>query len=123
NQLGIDHKGRNVMDAGSGTGILAIMASKLGAAQVSAFDVEEWAFENMKENISLNGCHNIFNALGDILSIKLPFKVYDIILANINKNVLMAEISAYAGKLNSGGTLVLSGFYTYDSEDLIRVAG
>jgi ribosomal protein L11 methyltransferase len=122
NQLGINHKNKQVMDAGSGTGILAIMASKLGAAHVSAFDVEEWAFENLKENISLNGCHNIFTALGDIESISLPLPVYDIILANINKNVLMAEIPSYAGRLQPGGILVLSGFYKDDCSDLLKVS-
>jgi ribosomal protein L11 methyltransferase len=122
NQLGIDHRNKQVMDAGSGTGILAIMASKLGAAHVSAFDVEEWAFENLKENISLNGCHNIFTALGDIESISLPLPVYDIILANINKNVLMAEIPSYAGRLQSGGILVLSGFYKDDCADLLEMS-
>ncbi|HXA00467.1 MAG TPA: 50S ribosomal protein L11 methyltransferase, partial [Cytophagaceae bacterium] len=122
NQLGIDHAGKNIMDAGSGTGILAIMASKLGAAHITAFDVEDWAFENLRENILLNRCHNIFTALGDIESVKLPLPVYDIILANINKNVLMTEISSYAEKLSSGGILMLSGFYTHDCDDLINIA-
>jgi ribosomal protein L11 methyltransferase len=122
NQLTIDHSGKNVMDAGSGTGILAIMASKLGARHVSAFDVEEWAFENLRENILLNDCHNIFTALGDINSIDLPLPVYDIILANINKNVLIAEIPVYAEKLNPGGVLVISGFYISDSDDMINIA-
>ncbi|MFL5729020.1 MAG: 50S ribosomal protein L11 methyltransferase [Cytophagaceae bacterium] len=121
NQLGIDHRGKKVMDAGSGTGILAIMAAKLGAADVSAFDVEDWAYQNLKENISLNGCHNISAALGDISNVDLHNE-YDIILANINKNVLMAEIPVYAKKLSKGGILVLSGFYTGDSADLIEVA-
>jgi ribosomal protein L11 methyltransferase len=122
NQLGIDHKSKDVMDAGSGTGILAIMASKLGAAHVSAFDVEDWAFENLKENILLNTCHNIFTALGDIEHVSLPIAVYDIILANINKNVLLMEIPVYAQKLRPGGIIVLSGFYTADCDELLAVA-
>jgi ribosomal protein L11 methyltransferase len=122
NQLGIDHAGKNIMDAGSGTGILAILASKLGAAHVTAFDVEEWAFENLRENILLNDCHNIFAALGDINSISLPMPVYDIILANINKNVLMQEIPFYSRKLSAVGILALSGFYTNDIIDLVNIA-
>jgi ribosomal protein L11 methyltransferase len=122
NQLGVNHAGKNIMDAGSGTGILAIMASKLGASHVSAFDIEEWSFENLQENTQLNGCHNIFTALGDIGSVSLPLPAYDIILANINKNVLMAEIPLYAEKLSAGGVLMLSGFYTSDCADLENIA-
>jgi ribosomal protein L11 methyltransferase len=122
NQLQTDHKGKKVMDAGSGTGILAIMASKLGAESIIAFDVEDWAYENLKENIELNKCHNIQTALGDINKIKHPYKQYDIILANINKNVLIQEMSDYSSMLIKEGTLMLSGFYIEDIDDLDQIA-
>jgi ribosomal protein L11 methyltransferase len=122
NQMGISHKGKKVMDAGSGTGVLAIMASKLGAESIIAFDIEDWAYENLNENIKLNNCPNIKTALGDISKIKLPYKEYDIILANINKNVLLMEIPFYSSILIKGGFLILSGFYLEDIEDIAGTA-
>ncbi|HVD98434.1 MAG TPA: 50S ribosomal protein L11 methyltransferase [Cytophagaceae bacterium] len=113
-QLEIDHRDKTVMDAGSGTGILAIMASMLGAKLVDAFDIEDWAFENMKENAILNGCSNIRISQGDITKAELREKTYDIILANINRNVLLEEIPEYAKRLKTAGKLVLSGFYKED---------
>jgi ribosomal protein L11 methyltransferase len=122
NQLETDHEGKKVMDAGSGTGILSVMASKLGAENIMAFDVEDWAFENLKENIQLNHCLNIEAALGDINKVKHLHNQYDIILANINKNVLLEEIKAYSSKLRTGGILMLSGFYLEDTDDIIAEA-
>lgn len=123
NQLEVDHRGKKVMDAGTGTGILAILASKLGADSVFAFDIEDWAFENLKENINLNNCANINAAQGTIESLSSPFPFYDIILANINKNVLMREMPRYSAMLEKDGVLVLSGFYCGDIPDLENVAG
>ena len=114
NQLEIDHKGKTVMDAGSGTGILAILASKLDASLVDAFDIEDWAFENLKENVILNGCTVVSIGKGDITKVELRAKEYDIILANINRNVLLEEMPEYCKRLKSGGILLLSGFYTLD---------
>jgi ribosomal protein L11 methyltransferase len=114
NQLEITHKGKTIMDAGSGTGILAILATKLGASLVDAFDIEDWAFENLKENAILNGCSTILIGKGDITQVSLREKEYDIILANINRNVLLDEMPEYSKRLKPGGTLVLSGFYTQD---------
>ena len=122
NQLEIDHKGKTVMDAGSGTGILAIMASKLGASLIDAFDVEDWAFENLKENAILNGCSNILIGKGNIAQVELHEKEYDIVLANINRNVLLGELPIYASRLKTGGKLVLSGFYLEDMPLLIESA-
>jgi ribosomal protein L11 methyltransferase len=123
NQLELNHKGKTVMDAGSGTGILAIMASKLDALLVDAFDVEDWAFENLKENATLNGCSNILIDKGDITKVSLREKEYDIILANINRNVLLGEMPEYCKRLKLGGTLVLSGFYIEDIPMLESRAG
>jgi ribosomal protein L11 methyltransferase len=120
-QMDIDHKNKRMMDAGCGTAILAIMASKLGAKEVEAFDIDEWSTVNGKENIEINGGTNIHLQQGKITEVNLSGK-FDIILANINKNVLLDEMKIYAGYLNKGGLLLLSGFYTHDIDDLLKEA-
>lgn len=117
NQMQINHKGLRVMDAGCGTTILAIMASKLGANEVEAFDIDEWSVVNGEENKELNNTKNIRIQQGKISEVELSGK-FDIILANINKNVLLAEINTYATFLAPNGKLLLSGFYTHDINDL-----
>lgn len=121
NQLTIDHKNKRVMDAGCGTSILSIMACKLGASAIEAFDIDEWSVVNGEENIAVNNCKNILLQQGKISEVNLQGK-FDIILANINKNVLLAEIKIYSTFLNPGGSLLLSGFYTHDIEDLLAEA-
>jgi ribosomal protein L11 methyltransferase len=121
NQMGFDHAGKRVMDAGCGTAILSIMASKLGASAVEAFDIDEWSVTNGNENIEVNNCRNIHLQLGKITEVKLSSK-FDIVLANINKNVLLSEIRLYADYMNPNGKLLLSGFYTHDIPDLLDEA-
>jgi len=116
-QMKMNHQGKRVMDAGCGTAILSIMASKLGAKEVEAFDIDEWSVINGVENTENNGCANIHIQQGKIDEVKLTGK-FDIILANINKNILLQEMHHYASYLEKGGLLLLSGFYTYDIEDL-----
>lgn len=116
-QMKMDHQNRRVMDAGCGTAILAIMAYQLGAKEVEAFDIDEWSVENGQENVENNQCKNIHIQLGKISEVKLEGK-FDIILANINKNILLTEMKTYASYLHSGGQLLLSGFYTRDIDDL-----
>jgi ribosomal protein L11 methyltransferase len=118
-QMEIDHKGKRVMDAGCGTAILSIMASKLGAAEVEAFDIDEWSMINGKENAEVNRCANIRLQQGKISEVDLT-GTFDIVLANINKNVLLEEIKTYQRFLKSGGLLLLSGFYTHDVDDLVN---
>jgi ribosomal protein L11 methyltransferase len=120
--LGLDLKGKTVIDAGSGTGILSIMASRLGAVLVSAFDIEPWAYENSLENIQQNHCTGIYVSMGSIGSVDLPLASFDVVLANINKNVLLDEISVYSQFLNEKGQLILSGFYEEDISDIDEVA-
>jgi ribosomal protein L11 methyltransferase len=120
-QLGVDHAGKRVLDAGCGTGILAIMACKRGAAHVDAYDIDIWAVENARENCQLNGCPAIGIQQGTIEEVQLT-EPYEVILANINRNVLLREIPLYAGKLASDGQLLLSGFYEQDIAELNRVA-
>jgi ribosomal protein L11 methyltransferase len=121
NQLAIDHAGKRVMDAGCGTAILSIVASKLGASQVEAFDIDEWSITNGNENLAVNNCNNVRIQQGNISEVHLT-GTFDIILANINKNVLLSEIKTYSQHLNSGGHLLLSGFYVDDCQDIIDEA-
>lgn len=112
--------GKRVLDMGSGTGVLAILAAKKGAAYVEAIDVDEWAFRNAQENFERNGVE-VTPLLGDA-SLLTDDKHFDVILANINRNILMRDMPRYAAVLNPGGTLFLSGFYEHDVEALLGVA-
>lgn len=119
-QLEIDHQDKKVLDAGCGTAILAIMAGKLGAREVVAYDNDVWVIENAEENLVLNKQEaEVFCGVLDDLDLDTDF---DIILANINKNVLIEEMGNFSKLLVKDGKLVLSGFYVDDLDDLIDVA-
>ena len=119
-QFHVEHSGKRVLDVCSGTGILAIMAHLLGANEVEAFDIDDWCVENGNENFERNGL-GIKMGLGTIREVN-PRGPFDLILANINKNVLLDELGIYVDLLVSKGYLLLSGFYTQDIGDLIEVA-
>jgi ribosomal protein L11 methyltransferase len=121
NQMTVNHGNKRVMDAGCGTAILSIMASKLGAREVEAFDIDEWSLVNGTENIQNNSCTNIHVQLGKLGDLRFSGK-FDIILANINKNVLLSEMKRYSSCLHEGGHLLLSGFYLQDVQDVDREA-
>ena len=112
--------GKRVLDMGSGTGVLAILAAKKGAAYVEAIDVDEWAFRNAQENFERNGVE-VTPLLGDA-TLLTEGKHFDVILANINRNILMRDMPRYGAVLIPGGTLFLSGFYEHDVEALLAVA-
>ena len=112
-QLDLDHRGKNVLDMGCGTGILAIFACQLGASRVLAVDIEDWTVENARENAQINHCQNIEVRLGDVTALDDQTN-FDIILANINRNVLLADMHRYAALLPNGTDLLLSGFYEED---------
>jgi ribosomal protein L11 methyltransferase len=116
----IDHQGKRVLDVGSGTGILAIMAHLLGAKQVEAFDIDSWCVDNGNENFELNQVATRMG-LGTIREVQ-PKGPYSLILANINKNVLLDELEIYASLLTDQGRLLLSGFYSEDIADLVQAA-
>lgn len=113
-------KKAQVLDMGTGTGVLAILAEKLGADYVFAPDIDEWSYENAIENCSTNNCSKIEVAHGGAELI--TNKKFNIILANINKNVLIQQFSVYSSALHKGGILIISGFFETDKEQLINEA-
>lgn len=121
NQLTVDHQGKRVLDMGCGTGILAIMAVHLGAEYVLAVDVEPWTAENAADNALENHVQDKVEArLGDITALEGE-EPFDLILANINRNVLLDDMAAYYRYLQPGGPIIFSGFYEEDLH-LIREA-
>lgn len=118
--LQADLNEQKVLDMGTGTGVLAILAEQRGAKDILAVDIEDWAFNNAKENLSLNECSRIRVLKGDIDVVCEGD--FDSIIANINKNVLLAHLPEYAEKLKSGGQLYLSGFFHSDKNDLVTNA-
>lgn len=116
-----DYTGRRCLDMGSGTGVLAIIAAKLGADSVDAIDIDDWAYENCTENIAANGVSDrIVPLLGDARLI--GGKTYDDIFANINRNILLADMPRYAAALRSGGRLMMSGILLSDTGAVIECA-
>ena len=111
--LDSDMSGKKVLDMGCGTSILAILARMKGAASCTAIDIDDWCVRNSIENIELNGVDEIEVYLGDasILADKGPF---DMVIANINRNILLADMQHYVARMNEGATLLMSGFYVDD---------
>lgn len=120
-QLDMDHQGKRVLDAGCGTAILSVMASKLGALEIHAVDPDEWSVVNGEENARLNACHNIVLYRGTTRDQNFS-EPFDIILANINKNVLVEDLAWYSAHLTPGGFALLSGFYDADAADILAHA-
>lgn len=107
-----DMSNKSVLDMGCGTAILAILASMRGANPIKAIDIDVWAYENAIENLSINKINNVEMECGG--AELLGKESFDIILANINRNILLNDIHIYASVLNNGGILYMSGFYTED---------
>ena len=110
--LDSDIQNKTVLDMGCGTGVLAILAEMKEASNIEAIDIDEWCYLNSIENIERNSCHNIKVLKGDASILKA--KKFDIIFANINRNILIKDIPIYASCLNPNGLLFLSGFYKND---------
>ena len=110
--LRLDVKGKRLLDMGCGTAILAILAVKKGAMDVVGIDIDEWAYENAKENIVMNGTPDIELRLGGAEALKT--ETFDVVLANINRNILLQDIRHYVERMRSGSLLFLSGFYESD---------
>jgi len=120
--LKLEWSNPRVLDMGCGTGVLAILAAKLGAKEVVGIDIDAWSIENSKENCERNQVHSIQLFQGDANLLK-DIPPFQIIFANINKNILKRDLAAYAQVLHPGGTILLSGFFTTDTDELIAVAG
>lgn len=115
----IDFIGKSVLDFGTGTGILAILAEKSGAASIAAFDNDEWSIRNAAENFEMNKCSKINLSLNPRI---VSRKKFDIILANINRNVILENFQSIYDHLKSTGILVISGFLKDDEETMIKSA-
>jgi len=111
-----DMQDKSVLDMGCGTGILGILASMRGARKITAIDIDEWSFKGASENAQINHIKNMEVKLGD--ASLLDDEKYDIIFANIHKNVLLNDLPAYSKNLNKNGLLFMSGFYVNDIPDL-----
>lgn len=112
--LASDFTKKSVLDMGCGTGVLAILAMKKGASRVEAIDIDNWCYLNSLENISRNDCDQITVLEGD--ASLLEGKQFDVIIANINRNILLNDLSTYVACLNKNASLFLSGFYDSDFE-------
>jgi len=119
NLLDLDLHGKSVLDAGCGTGVLGILAGKMGAGHIVSFDIEGWAVENARENFELNSINGkiIYGSVD-----RVPDEKFDVILANINKNVLLDQMEFYSSRLKPSGTLLISGFYEQDIVDMLKKA-
>lgn len=120
--LNIDLKGKRVLDCGCGTGILGIAASKLGASEVVGYDIDEWSSENAIHNAELNGVGNMKVMLGDASVLKSVEGKFDVVLANINRNILLADMPAFVSVMADDSLLILSGFYASDVDLLMEKA-
>ena len=114
--LNMDLSGKTVLDMGCGTGILGMLASLKGAKSVTAIDIDTWSFESTVENARLNNILNLEAQLGD--ASLLGKETFEIIFANIHKNVIINDLPVYESVLQSGGKLYMSGFYTHDMPDV-----
>ncbi len=110
--LNNDFEEKSVLDMGCGTGVLAILADMKGAKPIDAIDIDSWCYTNSLENVARNKCKHIFVYKGDAELLK--GKSYDVVFANINRNILLEDISKYANCLHKSGMLFLSGFYEND---------
>ena len=115
-------KGR-VLDCGTGTGILSICALKLGATEAVGYDIDEWSVDNARDNAVINRVDDRFTSLlGDAKILENIDEKFDIVLANINRNILWADMPMFVSKMHEGSLLILSGFYSDDCEILIEKA-
>lgn len=115
-------KTKRVMDCGTGTGILGLTASKLGAKEVVGYDIDEWSVENAKHNALLNGVDNMEVLFGNSSVLNHISGVFDVVMANINRNILLDDMRLFRSVMNTDATLILSGFYEEDVPVLLEKA-
>jgi ribosomal protein L11 methyltransferase len=116
---GVALHNKSVLDFGTGTGVLAILAEKLGAKEIFAIDSDEWSIHNAAENIKINACSRITLSQSDHIG---ENKQFDVILANINKHVILENLSSIAKQLAPGGVLIVSGILRNDQHDIVNSA-
>lgn len=116
--LSMDLENKSVLDMGCGTGVLAILAKLRKASRVDAIDIDTWAYENTIDNLALNNLSDVKVQLGGKEKID---NTYDVFIANINKNILKADVSSYINHINESGHLLLSGFFVTDNTEMINV--
>ena len=119
--LPMDCAGKNVLDMGCGTGVLAILAELRGSKNIDAIDIDEWAYENTLENIERNACRYIRTLQGGAEAIPSDAR-YDLILANINRNILTRDMHYYAERMNAEASILFSGFYESDQQEIKQCA-
>ena len=120
--LDLKPEGR-VLDCGTGTGILSICALKLGAQEAIGYDIDEWSVDNARHNAVINQVDERFTSLlGDASILNKVEGTFDLVMANINRNILLNDMPQFVSKMNAGATLILSGFYTDDCQILIEKA-
>lgn len=119
--FGIDFENKSVLDMGSGTGILAILAEKLGCKEAVAIDIDEWAYKNTIDNLELNDCKIIRVEEGGA-ELLIELEKYDIVLANINRNILTNDMHKYIASMKPNAIIYMSGFYTSDVDILTETA-
>ena len=116
-------QGARVLDCGTGTGILSIVALKFGATQAVGYDIDEWSADNARHNAVINRVDDRFTSLlGDSSVLNTVDGTFDLVLANINRNILLADMPRFISKMHNGSTLILSGFYTTDVQILVDKA-
>lgn len=118
---GLDFEGKTVFDYGCGTGVLAILAQKLGAKESDAIDIDSWAYENTIENIEINNCVETIKVYCGEIDVA-PLQKYDVVLANINRNVILSTMDKMAARLEKGGYLLTSGFLETDIDLVLEAA-
>ena len=119
--LPMDCTGKTVLDMGCGTGVLAILAEMRGSKAIDAIDIDEWAYENTLENVERNGCNAIRTIQGGAEAIPTDAR-YDLILANINRNILTRDMHHYVRHMKHGASILFSGFYESDQPEIKQTA-
>lgn len=120
--LDLNLDGCRLLDCGCGTGILSLVAKRCGASHVTAYDIDEWSVENTKHNAEINGIDLVDVLLGDVSVLSHVDGVFDIIVANINRNILYDDMPFILETMAPGGRLILSGFYEEDADMLVERA-
>lgn len=118
----VELHGKRVLDCGCGTGILGIVAAKLGAEEVVGYDIDEWSVDNTRHNAEQNGVENLTVLHGNAHVLSHVCGVFDIVVANINRNTLLEDLHAFRDVLSADGTIILSGFYEQDAAMLLEKA-